>query len=95
MNWIMLPTLLIYVSVIWTLRQKIKQYLLMRMVRNKVLHGIKSLSTDILIEGYNVFYCFVLIPVFFVGVALFLNTPDYSYNWLYSIVALIASHTSL
>lgn len=86
MNWIMLPVMLVYVTLIYLIRQKVRDYLLLRMVRKNILKTITGYQTDLIIHGYNIAFAFILLPILFMGVSLFLGYTT-SYNWLYSFVA--------
>jgi hypothetical protein len=96
MNWIMLPILFIYMIVIYQLRQKVRQYLLMNIVRQSVLKVMGHFdNTEIVITIYNLVFAFVLLPIFFIGVSLLIGHSPYAYNWLYSFVAYGMSITAL
>lgn len=95
MNWIMLPVLLVYVALVVILQQKLKNVILQAIVRSKILKIMGGRSTIIAIETYNIVFAFVLIPIFFVGLAIFFNDIPYRYNWYISIAAYVSSFLSL
>lgn len=95
MNWIMLPVLLVYVGLVVILQQKLKSVILQAIVRSKILKVMGGHSTVVAIEAYNIVFAFVLIPIFFLGLAMFFNDIPYQYNWYISIAAYVSSFLSL
>jgi hypothetical protein len=89
MNWIMLPVVIALLAVIYALNQKSKKYLLMKMVQSKILHQMEY-SEIVIIQGYNLAYAFIVIPILLMAVAL-LTGNLYTYNLTFSIVVYIST----
>jgi ABC-type iron transport system FetAB permease component len=84
MNWWMLPVMIIFIIITLTISQKAKLYIIKKIVITQILKQV-GISEDWVIQGYNLFYAFVLVPIFLMAFALFTNQP-LEYSLIYSIV---------
>jgi hypothetical protein len=95
MNWIMIPVILIYVAVIYQIRHKIRQHILMNIVRQNILNSRNPFNPEFMIQGYNLVFAFVLLPILFLSLSMLFNSFPFTYNWLYSIIAYAVTITAL
>jgi ABC-type iron transport system FetAB permease component len=84
MNWWMLPVIIILIIVTLTISQKAKLHIIRKLVSTQILNQV-GLSEDWIIQSYNLFYAFILVPIFLMAVALFTGQP-LEYSLIYSIV---------
>jgi hypothetical protein len=84
MNWWLLPVIIVFLIVLYTISEKAKTYLLMQMVKNQILKDV-GVAEDLIIQSYNLLYSFVIIPILFMAVSLLMGTP-YEYSFLYSVI---------
>jgi ABC-type iron transport system FetAB permease component len=84
MNWWMLPVIIILIIVTLTISQKAKLHIIRKLVSTQILHQV-GVSEEWIIQGYNLLYSFVLVPIFLMAFALFTNQP-LEYSLIYSIV---------
>jgi hypothetical protein len=84
MNWWMLPVIIVLIIVTLTISQKAKIYIIRKLVSTQILNQV-GLSEDWIIQGYNLFYAFVLVPIFLMAFALFTG-QSLEYSLIYSIV---------
>ena len=95
MNWIMLPVIAIYIIVVFQIRKKIRDSVLRNMVRKNILNSQNPFNPEFIIQGYNLIFAFVLLPVLFVSWAMLFGSLPYTYNWLYSVIAYGMTLTAL
>lgn len=95
MNWVMIPIIIVYVAVIYQIRQKIRNKILMNMVRKNILNSKKPFNPDLIIQGYNLVFAFILLPILFLSWSMLFYSTPYTYNWLYSVVAYTVTITAL
>ena len=84
MNWWLVPVIVVFVIGLYSLSQKAKTYVLMQIVKNQILKDLGG-TEEWIIQGYNILYAFIAVPILFMAVSLFTGTP-YEYRLLYSIV---------
>jgi hypothetical protein len=84
MNWWMLIVMVLLSVVTFIVSQKARIYILQKIVRTKILSQV-SISEEWVIQGFNLFYAFVLVPIFLMAFALFTNQP-LEYSLIYSII---------
>jgi hypothetical protein len=89
MNWIVLPVIITLLIVVYSLNQKSKKYLLMKMVQSKILHQMEY-SEAAIIHGYNLVYSFVIVPILLMAIALFTGS-HYNYNFTFSVVVYVST----
>lgn len=89
MRWILLPVILALLIVVFLLSQKIKRYLLMKIVQSQILQQF-AYSEDVVIQVSNLGYAFVIIPVLLMAFSLFMGQP-YTYSLTVSVVVYISS----
>jgi hypothetical protein len=89
MNWIVFPVIIVLLMVVYSLNQKSKKYLLMKMVQSKILHQMEY-SESLIIHGYNLAYSFIIIPVLLMAIALFTGN-NYTYDFTFSLVVYIST----
>ena len=80
----MLPVIIILIIVTLTISQKAKLHIIRKLVSTQILHQV-GVSEEWIIQGYNLLYSFVLVPIFLMAFALFTNQP-LEYSLIYSIV---------
>ena len=89
----MLLAMAILITTTFIASQKAKIYIVQRIVVTKILSQI-SLSEEWIIQGYNLFYAFVIIPIFLMAFSLFTNQP-LEYSLIYSIIIYASSFVLL
>jgi hypothetical protein len=93
MNWWLAPVIIVLIIVVSIINHKAKRYILMEMVKNNILNQI-SRSDEIIIQGYNLFYAFIVIPILLMAFALMTGT-SYNYNILFSVIVFTSSFMML
>jgi hypothetical protein len=86
MNWFFIPVLVVYLYIIYRLREKAKLYIIIQIVQSQILKNIPD-PTEVAIQGYNLVASFILLPIFFLGWAMLFGNIPYTYDWTYSIIA--------
>jgi hypothetical protein len=93
MNWWLAPVIIVLIIVVSIINHKAKRYILMEMVKNNILNQIGR-SDEIIIQGYNLFYAFIVIPILLMAFALMTGT-SYNYNILFSVIVFTSSFMML
>lgn len=93
MNWVMLPVIIVLFVVLYTLNEKSKRYLLMKIVQRTILNKIPY-SENFIIQGYNVAYSFIIVPILLMAIALLLGTT-YNYSFIVSVVVYLSTFMML
>lgn len=89
MNWIMLPVIATLLFVVYTLNEKSKRYLLMKIVQRTILNKIPY-SENFIIQGFNLAYSFIIVPILLMAIALLLGSA-YTYSFAFSVVMYIST----
>jgi hypothetical protein len=93
MNWWLAPVIIVLIIVVSIINHKAKRYILMEMVKNNILNQIGR-SDEIIIQGYNLFYAFIVVPILLMAFALMTGT-SYNYNILFSVIVFTSSFMML
>lgn len=93
MNWVMLPVIIVLLVVLYALNEKSKRYLLMKIVQRTILNKIPY-SENFIIQGYNVAYSFIVVPILLMAIALLLGTT-YNYSFTVSVVVYLSTFMML
>lgn len=89
MNWIMLPVIAALLFVVYTLNEKSKRYLLMKIVQRTILNKIPY-SENFIIQAFNLAYSFIIVPILLMAIALLLGTT-YIYSFTFSVVVYVST----
>lgn len=93
MNWVMLPVIIVLLVILYTLNEKSKRYLLMKIVQRTILNKIPY-SENFIIQSYNVTYSFIIVPILLMAIALLLGTT-YNYSVTVSVVVYLSTFMML